>query len=124
MSVVAWARDKVTYQGTMNITGVGVEEGDAGSVPVNNVNSVYPSPAMSSATIPFSLASSGTARVDVYDVTGRIVTTLAVEEMTAGQHSLVWNLEDRSGTAIPSGVYHVRIVTAEWTGTTNLVVTR
>ena len=124
MSVVAWARDKVTYQGTINITGVGVEEGDTGPLPVNNVNSVYPSPAMSSATIPFSLASAGTARVDVYDVSGRIVTTLASEEMAAGQHSLVWNLEDGNGTAIPSGIYHVRIATADWTGTTNLVVVR
>ena len=73
---------------------------------------------------PFSLASAGTARVDVYDASGRIVTTLAAEDMAAGQHSLVWNLEDGNGSAIPSGVYHVRISTADWTGTTNLVVAR
>ena len=69
-------------------------------------------------------AAAGTARVDVYDVTGRIVTTLAAEEMAAGQHNLVWNLFDDNGTAIPSGVYHIRIVTADWTGTTSLVVAR
>ncbi|MCK4506375.1 MAG: T9SS type A sorting domain-containing protein [Candidatus Aegiribacteria sp.] len=84
----------------------------------------YPSPAMSSVTIPFSLAATGAARIDVYDITGRIVTTLAAEEMTAGQHSLVWNLRDTNGSVIPSGVYHIRISTADWTGVTNLVVTR
>ena len=124
MSVVAWARDYVSYQGSINVTGVGIREGEGGSEYINNFDSVYPSPAMSSVTIPFSLAATGAARIDVYDVTGRIVTTLAAEEMAAGQHSLVWNLRDTNGSIIPSGVYHVRISTADWTGTTNLVVTR
>ncbi len=84
----------------------------------------YPSPAMSSVTILFSLAATGVTRIDVYDITGRIVTTLAAEEMAAGQHSLVWDLRDTNGSVIPSGVYHVRISTADWTGVTNLVVTR
>ena len=84
----------------------------------------FPSPAMSSVTILFLLTATGATRIDVYDVTGRIVTTLAAEEMAAGQHSIVWNLRDTSGSAIPSGVYHVRISTADWTGITNLVVTR
>ncbi len=123
MSVVAWARDHVSYQGTINVTGTGFEEEGSQNY-TYDVNAAYPSPAVSSATIPFSLAAAGTARVDVYDITGRIVVTLAAEEMTAGQHNLVWNLFDGNGTAIPSGVYHVRIVTADWTGTTSLVVAR
>ena len=123
ISVVAWARDHISYQGSITVAGVGVEEG-GNPVFVNSTGAVYPSPAMSIATIPFSLTAAGTARVDVYDVAGRIVTTLAAEEMAAGQHNLVWNLEDSSGSVIPSGVYHIRIVTADWTGTTNLVVTR
>ena len=124
MTVVAWARDHIAYQGTINVTGVGVAQGDTNPLPVNNVGAVYPAPAMNSATIPFSLATAGAARVDVYDVAGRIVTTLAAEEMTAGQHSLVWNLEDGNGALIPSGIYHVRIASAGWTGITNLVVVR
>ena len=123
MSVVAWAQDKVSYQGSINVTGVEIEEGE-NPVFINNAGSAYPSPAMSSATIPFSLAAAGNARVDVYDVTGRIVTTLAAEEMAAGQHTLVWNLEGANGSAIPSGVYHIRIATADWTGITSLVVAR
>ncbi len=124
ISVVAWARDHISYQGSISVTGVGVEEGRTSPVFTNGTGAVYPSPAMSIATIPFSIAAAGDARVDVYDVAGRIVATLAAEEMAAGQHSIVWNLEDSSGSTIPSGVYHVRISTADWTGTTNLVVTR
>ncbi len=122
MSVVAWARDYVSYQGSIDVTGVGIEEGDP--VFINNLDSVYPSPAMCSVTIPFSLAATGAARIDIYDITGRIVNTLAAEEMSAGNHSLNWNLRDANGSVIPSGVYHVRISTGDWTGVTNLVVTR
>ena len=124
MTVVAWARDHIAYQGTINVTGVGITQNDINSLPVNNVGAVYPTPAMNSATIPFSLATGGQARVDVYDVAGRIVKTLAAEEMTSGQHSLVWNLEDDNGASIPSGVYHVRISSSDWTGVTDLVVVR
>ncbi|MCD4700414.1 MAG: hypothetical protein K8S24_01015, partial [Candidatus Aegiribacteria sp.] len=123
MSVVAWARDHISYQGSISITGTGLEGGDIQNY-INGVDAVYPSPAMSIATIPFSLASAGAARVDVYDVTGRIVATLAAEEMAAGQHSLVWKLKNSGGESVPSGVYHVRVSSTDWYGTTSLVVVR
>jgi len=123
ISVVAWARDHISYQGDISVTGTGFEVEEIQNY-INGVDAVYPSPAVSSATILFTLASAGTARVDVYDVTGRIVSTLAAEEMAAGQHSLAWNLEDANNAVVPSGVYHIRISTADWTGITNLVVTR
>ncbi len=123
ISVVAWARDHISYQGTISVTGTGFEGGDIQNY-INGVNAIYPSPAMSSATIPFSLASSGAVRVDVYDVAGRSVSTLAAEEMAAGQHSLVWELKDSSGEVVPSGVYQVRISSTDWSGTTSLVVVK
>lgn len=124
ISIVAWARDKISYQGTINVTGVGIGEREGDPVFCNNLDSVYPNPSMGSVTIPFSLAASGVARVDIYDITGRIVTTLAAEEMADGQHNLLWDLEDTNGIAVPSGVYHVRVSTGDWTGVTNLVITR
>lgn len=123
ISVVAWARDHISYQGSIEVTGTGSEGGGIQDY-INGIYAVYPSPAMSSATIPFTLASAGTARIDVYDITGRIVTTLAAEEMAAGQHSLVWDLQSANGAMIPSGVYHVRISTSGWAGITDLVVIR
>ncbi|MCD4776898.1 MAG: hypothetical protein K8S15_12710 [Candidatus Aegiribacteria sp.] len=123
ISVVAWARDHISYQGTINVTGTGFEGGGIQDY-INGVDAVYPSPAMNSATIPFSFAVEGMARVDVYDITGSLVRKLASEEMTAGEHSLVWELEDANGEAVPSGIYHIRVSTADWTGTISLVVTR
>jgi hypothetical protein len=123
ISVVAWARDYVSYQGTITVNGTGFEEGTIQHY-INNVNAVYPSPAMNSVTIPFSLAADGMTQVDVYDISGRVAATLTAGEMTVGEHSVVWELADADGNPVPAGVYCVRISTPEWTGTTNLVVAR
>ncbi|MCD4702574.1 MAG: T9SS type A sorting domain-containing protein, partial [Candidatus Aegiribacteria sp.] len=123
ISVVAWARDHISYQGTISVTGTGIEGGDIQNY-INGVEAVYPSASMNSVTIPFSLAAGCIARVDVYDITGRLVTNIAAEEMLAGEHSLVWELENADGEAVPSGVYHVRVSTSNWTGTISLVVAR
>ncbi len=124
ISVVAWARDYISCQGSIDVAITGFEEGEGNPVFNNNLDSVYPNPATGSITIPFSLAAAGVAWVDIYDITGRIVTTLTAEEMTAGHHNLPWNLEDANGIAVPSGIYHVRISTGDWTGVTNLVIIR
>ncbi len=122
ISITVWARDYTPYRGTIIVSGVGIEEGTSGDIFINSINSVYPSPAVSSAAIPFSLASVGNTRVDVFDITGRIVTTLAAEDMVAGNHSLLWNLQDDNGIQVPSGIYHVRITSGNWSGSTSLVV--
>ena len=123
ISVVAWARDHIAYLGTISVTGTGFEGGDPHPC-INGVDAVYPGPAVSSAAIPFSLASNGFAKVDIYDLTGRLVRNLAAEEMTAGEHSLLWKLEDANGEAVPSGVYLVMVSTDRWTGSVNMVVVR
>lgn len=123
ISVVAWARDHICCIGAIDVTGTGMEEG-AGQTCANGLGAVYPSPAMSSVTIPFSLASDGEVRVDVYDISGRLAATVSREEMEAGDHSLVWELTDGEGRPVPSGIYRVRISSGEWSGCTSLLVVR
>jgi hypothetical protein len=59
-------------------------------------------------TIPFELGRSGPVRVDVFDVTGRLVATLADGDYTAGPHAAVWSVEG----AAP-GTYVVRLRSVE-----------
>lgn len=67
----------------------------------------YPNPFNPSTTINFMLNRAGSARLTVYDITGRAVTTLADQSYAAGQHSLVWNAEGQA-----SGMYLVRLESA------------
>jgi hypothetical protein len=51
----------------------------------------------------------------VYDITGRLVATLASGEITAGNHKISWNGRDAKGHAVAPGVYVYRLETPERT---------
>ena len=124
MDIHVWAQNHNTYSGTIDVTGVGITEREGGTVCTNSLNPVSPSPALSTAVVSFSLSEAGAARVDVFDISGRIVATLASEELTSGSHSLLWNLEDSAGRAVPSGLYQIRVSSGSFTASTGLIVIR
>jgi hypothetical protein len=68
-----------------------------------------PNPFGSETVISFSLPSTGRTSVLVYDVTGRVVRTLADGDMTAASHSLVWDGRDDSGNPVGAGIYFCRL---------------
>jgi len=61
------------------------------------------------ATINFGVAAPGRVRVRLYDVTGRVVRTLADQTFSAGEHKLAWDGADASGNQAARGVYFARI---------------
>jgi hypothetical protein len=48
-------------------------------------------------------------RLDVYDVSGRLVTTLKAGEFRTGVHRIAWNARDRGHRAVSAGVYVLRL---------------
>ena len=66
----------------------------------------FPNPTRDASTIRFEIPEASAVRVDVYDVTGRLVTTLADGEMRAGTHDLRW---DTRGVAAGSYVYRLQV---------------
>ncbi|MBA3647209.1 MAG: T9SS type A sorting domain-containing protein [Chitinophagales bacterium] len=74
---------------------------------------IYPNPFSQSTIISFSLLQSQNVSLKIYDVTGRLVTTLANEIMTAGTHQLPWDATDESGNALSAGIYLFRVKTAD-----------
>ncbi|MCF7809383.1 FG-GAP-like repeat-containing protein [bacterium] len=64
----------------------------------------YPNPFNSNVNIGFSMERSGKVSVEVFDLSGRLIDTIADNEFTAGQHSLSWSALDN-----PSGNYLVQI---------------
>lgn len=68
----------------------------------------YPNPARNQTRFTMTLPVSDVVRVEVYDLTGRRVRTLARGQHEAGSTDLVWNLADEQGRRIPLGVYLVR----------------
>jgi hypothetical protein len=57
----------------------------------------------------FVLDRRGLVDLRIYDVGGRFIAPLATGSYEAGEHLVTWNATDRSGRAVPSGIYSVRI---------------
>jgi flagellar hook assembly protein FlgD len=59
-------------------------------------------------TVRLGIAHAGRVAVNVYDVAGRKVRTLADRVFPAGEAKLVWDGTDDAGTKVGRGVYFVR----------------
>jgi len=87
-----------------------VEEPAPGTVPlVNALGQNRPNPFNPETTIPYSLAVTGRVEIRVFDISGRLVTTLVNRIQMAGPHHISWNGKTDTGGRAASGVYFYRI---------------
>jgi flagellar hook assembly protein FlgD len=61
------------------------------------------------ATIHFGLSRADRVEVKVFDVSGRLVRTLADRQFGAGTHDLVWDGVDNVGRQVARGVYFTQV---------------
>ncbi|HOX25590.1 MAG TPA: S8 family serine peptidase [Candidatus Krumholzibacteria bacterium] len=84
-----------------------------------------PNPFNPRTVVRFSLAEAGPATVEILDLRGLRVRTLAAGEVfPRGWSSVVWNGADEAGRPTPSGVYVGRVATADGTATVKLLLAR
>jgi flagellar hook assembly protein FlgD len=69
----------------------------------------YPNPFNAQTLISFTLASPGDVRLDIYDITGRLVKTLLSRTLDYGNHQLIWNGTDNREQDVASGVYFYKL---------------
>jgi M6 family metalloprotease-like protein len=70
----------------------------------------FPNPFNPTTSISFYLPERMKVRLEVYDVTGRLVTRLTEGIFSAGPHSVNWHGVDAAGTPVGSGLYVYRLV--------------
>jgi hypothetical protein len=68
--------------------------------PSSFILSAYPNPFNPATRLSFTLPRAGHVTLTIYDLTGRAVTTLADEVMTAGNHDMTFD-----GSHLASGLY-------------------
>jgi hypothetical protein len=69
----------------------------------------YPNPFNSSTRIKFGCQNSGQIKLEIFDIAGRKVTTLADGNFEAGDHVLSWDGHDNYGRTVASGIYLYRL---------------
>ena len=102
------------------------------SMPVSsddNVNPVitelrgnYPNPFNPTTTIAYSVKESGPVQIDIYNLSGQKVRTLVNSNMSAGNHTVVWNGKDSSSRSVGSGVYFFKMQAGKYTSTKKMIM--
>jgi endonuclease/exonuclease/phosphatase family metal-dependent hydrolase len=83
-----------------------------------------PNPFTAETALQFSLPTPEHAVIEVYDVSGRLVTTLVDGSMPAGANRIVWDGCDSHGAPAASGIYFCRAQVGEWHEARKVVLLR
>jgi hypothetical protein len=84
----------------------------------------YPNPGRSETQISFDLPRATHVSLRVYDLSGRLVATLADETMSPGAHAVSWNGRDDAGVHVGSGIYFYRLEAGRQVQTKRMVILR
>jgi Tol biopolymer transport system component len=86
------------------------------------LNGNYPNPFNPSTHISFTLPSSGSVQMSVYDVTGRKVRDLVSAPLSAGMHEMNWDGRDELGAMVSSGTYIARLKMESFTASHRMML--
>jgi hypothetical protein len=89
------------------------------AVHVFSLRQNYPNPFNPSTTFSFDLPNRIFVSLNIFDVAGRDVSKIVSEELSAGEHTVVWNAIN-----VPSGVYFYRMQAGSFTETRKLLLLR
>jgi len=93
-----------------------------GPLPLGRLRA-WPNPARANTQVSFTLPQAASVELDVTDVTGRHVRTLAHGSLPAGSHFAEWDGREAGGRVAPAGVYLVTLRRGTQIRTTRVVRT-
>lgn len=110
---------------TNTTTGIVPDEPAGGAVPLAfRLHTAAPNPFSQRTSLAFDLPAASAVQLDVYDVAGRLVKTLARESLPAGSHERGWDRTDRNGRQVAAGIYFVRFDAGSMAAREKIVVLR
>jgi len=94
-----------------------------GTIPMDfTVLPAYPNPFNPSTTISYGLDTDSYVTIEIYDITGKLISTLFNEEQPQGWYTLIWNGTNQHGTQVPAGLYLSRIIAGNDVRTNKLML--
>jgi flagellar hook capping protein FlgD len=85
---------------------------------------VAPNPVRRSTSFEFNIPAEANARLQLFDVGGRMVRELSASRLPAGQHIAAWDGRRDDGAVAPSGVYYLKLSAAGQVQTRRFVYIR
>jgi Secretion system C-terminal sorting domain len=94
-----------------------------GSLPTSfSLNQNYPNPFNPTTTISFAMPTAGKARIEVFDLLGRQVTTVFDGYANAGETRVTWDGRNSGGQTVSSGMYFYRLTADKYTETKKMTL--
>jgi agmatine/peptidylarginine deiminase len=78
---------------------------------ISRIESVSPNPFQNSTRIVINLEQNVNVFLAVYNLNGRIVSTIVNQDLAAGKFEFVWDGNDESGGNVPVGIYFLKLET-------------
>ena len=82
----------------------------------------YPNPFNPETTIFFYLSENSDIELDIYNIKGQKIKSLLSDQISAGEHSIVWDGRDDSGKSVSSGIYFYKMKTGNYEKTKRMVL--
>ncbi len=84
----------------------------------------YPNPFNPGTNISFQITGAQNVVLQIYNIEGRLITTLIDNQLFAGRHEISWNGLDSKGYPVVSGVYFYVLKTGDFQSTKRMILMR
>ena len=118
--------DNGEESGWSNLESIDLNNVGTGDDVVNAVFSLsqnYPNPFNPTTTISFSVAQTPSfVNLEIFNLKGQKVKQLVSEQLSTGQHSVVWNGDEANGNTVSSGLYFYKIKAGRYTSFKKMIL--
>ena len=100
-----------------NPTSLSIDDDSEGDAPIvalgYALHAAYPNPFNPVTTIEYEIGRTGDAKLQIFDLKGQLVRTLADGWHFHGKHTIEWDGTDNNGSRLASGTYIYRLSSTE-----------
>jgi photosystem II stability/assembly factor-like uncharacterized protein len=107
------------YSNDANVT---VANNDPLAVANTALLGAYPNPFSTKTSIQYQVKGNEDLLIQIYNIKGQLVKTLARESKASGNHIIAWNGTDDSDRILPSGIYFYKMKSGNYTSTRKVII--
>lgn len=86
------------------------------------LHDAYPNPFNPKTTIKFQIPQSQLVCINIFDIQGKIVTTLINNTFTTGNHTVIWNGKNNFGEYVAAGMYFYHLTSGKFSQTKKMLL--
>jgi len=91
---------------------------------VFRITALNPNPASEAVSVAYAMPEAGELRYEVFDISGHLIASDTLGEVSAGSGVVTWDLTHSAGRSVADGLYMIRLTCGENSVSSRLIVTR